>query len=243
MKREILDRLVADRAAKRPAALVTDLAGGAQALLRLEDTLGDLALDGAALKTARDALRADRSGLLDLPGRKLFLQVSNPPLRLFVIGAVHISQALVPMAALAGYDVTVIDPRRAFATDARFPDVKLIGEWPDDAMAVLRPDRRTAIVALTHDPKIDDPALQSALRSDAFYIGALGSRKTHAGRLQRLRDAGFDERLTARIHAPIGLKIGGRSPAEIAISILAEITTVLHAAPPAPKPSAAEAAA
>jgi xanthine dehydrogenase accessory factor len=229
MKREILDRLVADRAAKRPAALVTDLASGAQALVHLEDVSGDLALEGTALTVAREALRADRSGLLDLPGRKLFLQVSNPPLRLFVVGAVHISQALVPMASLAGYDVTVIDPRRAFATDARFPDVKLMGDWPDDAMAVLKPDRRTAVVALTHDPKIDDPALQAALRSDAFYIGALGSRKTHANRLARLREAGFDEPLTARIHGPIGLRIGARSPAEIAISILAEITSVLHA--------------
>lgn len=229
MKREILDRLVADRAAKRPAALVTDLGSGAQALVHLEDVAGDLALEGAALTAARDALQADRSGLLDLPGRKLFLQVSNPPLRLFVIGAVHISQALAPMASLAGYDVTVIDPRRAFATDARFPDVRLMGEWPDDAMAMLKPDHRTAVVALTHDPKIDDPALQAALRSDAFYIGALGSRKTHASRLGRLREAGFDDSVTARIHAPIGLKIGGRSPAEIAISILAEITAVLHA--------------
>jgi xanthine dehydrogenase accessory factor len=231
MKREILDRLLADRAAKRPAALLTNLDGGAQALIHLEDVLGDLALDGAALDAARAALRADRSGILDLPGRRFFLQVSNPPLRMLVVGAVHISQALVPMASLAGYDVTVIDPRRAFATDARFPDVKLIGEWPDDAMATLRPDHRTAVIALTHDPKIDDPALGVALKSDAFYIGALGSRKTHASRLARLREAGFDDRVLARIHGPIGLKIGAKSPGEIAISILAEVTTVLHAAP------------
>jgi xanthine dehydrogenase accessory factor len=135
------------------------------------------------------------------------------------------------MASLAGYDVTVIDPRRAFATDARFPDVKLIGEWPDDAMATLRPDHRTAVIALTHDPKIDDPALGVALRSDAFYIGALGSKKTHGNRLARLREAGFDDRVLSRIHGPIGLRIGAKSPAEIAISILAEVTTVLHAAP------------
>lgn len=243
MKRALLDRLVADRAAKRPVAIVTDLDGGAQVLVRREDLFGDLALDAAALEAARAALAADRSGLLDVAGRRLFLQVSNPPLRLFVIGAVHISQALVPMASLAGYDVTVIDPRRAFATDTRFPQVRLMDEWPDDAMAVLKPDRRTAVVALTHDPKIDDPALHAALRSEAFYIGALGSRKTHAGRLDRLRAAGFDDRVTARIHAPIGLKIGGRSPAEIAISILAEITTVLHTAPHAQKTSTTEVAA
>ena len=233
MKREILDRLLADRAAKRPAALLTNLDGGAQALIHLEDVQGDLALDAAALDAARAALRADRSGILDLPGRRLFLQVSNPPLRMLVVGAVHISQALVPMASLAGYDVTVIDPRRAFATDARFPDVKLIGEWPDDAMGTLRPDHRTAVIALTHDPKIDDPALGVALKSDAFYIGALGSKKTHANRLARLRDAGFDDRVLARIHGPIGMRIGAKSPAEIAISILAEVTAVLHASPDA----------
>jgi xanthine dehydrogenase accessory factor len=231
MKREILDRLIADRAAKRPAAVATDLDSGAQALLHLEDASGALELAPAALAAARAALRAVRSGLLDVPGRRIFIQVSNPPLRMLVIGAVHISQALVPMAALAGYDVTVIDPRRAFATDARFPDVKLLSEWPDDAMQALKPDSRTAVVALTHDPKIDDPALTVALKSDAFYIGALGSKKTHANRLARLREAGFDDRILARIHGPIGLKIGAKSPAEIAISILAEVTSVLHAAP------------
>jgi xanthine dehydrogenase accessory factor len=231
MKRDILDRLIADRAAKRPVAVVTDLDGGAQARVRLEDATGALALDGAALEAARGALKADRSGLLDLPGRRLFLQVSNPPLRMLVVGAVHISQALVPMASIAGYDVTVIDPRRAFATDARFPEVKLVGVWPDDAMATLKPDHRTAVIALTHDPKIDDPALQAALASDAFYIGALGSKKTHANRLQRLREAGLDDPTLGRIHGPIGLRIGAKSPAEIAVSILAEVTTVLHATP------------
>lgn len=230
MKGEILDGLLADRAAKRPTAVATDLDSGAQALLHLEDAQGELELDAAALGAARAALRADRSGILEIPGRRIFLQVSNPPLRMLIIGAVHISQALAPMAALAGYDVTVIDPRRAFATDARFPDVKLLDDWPDEAMARLRPDNRTAVVALTHDPKIDDPALSVALRSNAFYIGALGSRKTHAGRLARLREAGFDEPAVGRIHGPIGLSIGARSPAEIAISILAQVTAVLHAA-------------
>ena len=158
---------------------------------------------------------------------------------MLIVGAVHISQALAPMAALAGYDVTVIDPRRAFATDSRFPDVKLVSAWPDDAMRDLKPDNRTAIVALTHDPKIDDPALQVALASDAFYIGALGSRKTHANRLARLREAGLADPATARIHGPIGLKIGAKSPAEIAISILGEVTAVLHA----PSDAAAKAGA
>lgn len=233
MKRDLLDRLLADRAAKRPAAIATDLDSGIQALVRLDDVRGDLALDTAMLEAARTALRADRSGILDIAGRRIFLQVSNPPLRMLIVGAVHITQALAPMAALAGYDVTVIDPRRAFATDQRFPDVKLVGDWPDEAMEKLRPDSRTAVVALTHDPKIDDPALSVALRSDAFYIGALGSKRTHANRLARLREAGFDERATARIHGPIGLTIGAKSPAEIAISILAQATAVLHAGPEA----------
>lgn len=231
MKREVLERLLADRAAKRPVAIATDLESGAQAVVYLEDVAGELALDAAAVAAARAALKADRSGLLEIPERHIFLQVSNPPLRLLIVGAVHITQALAPMAALAGYDVVVIDPRRAFATDVRFPDVKLIGDWPDDAMEKLRPDSRTAVVALTHDPKIDDPALSAALHSDAFYIGALGSKKTHANRLARLREAGFDEPSLARIHGPIGLTIGAKSPAEIAISILAQMTAVLHAAP------------
>ena len=233
MKRDLLDRLLADRAAKRPAAVATDLDSGTQALVRLDDVRGDLALDTAMLEAARTALSAARSGILDIAGRRIFLQVSNPPLRMLIVGAVHITQALAPMAALAGYDVTVIDPRRAFATDQRFPDVKLVGDWPDEAMEKLRPDSRTAVVALTHDPKIDDPALSVALRSDAFYIGALGSKRTHANRLARLREAGFDERATARIHGPIGLTIGAKSPAEIAISILAQVTAVLHAGPEA----------
>jgi xanthine dehydrogenase accessory factor len=141
---------------------------------------------------------------------------------------VHIAQTLAPMAALAGYSVTIIDPRRAFATDARFPDVKLIGEWPDETMATMKLDRRTAVVTLTHDPKLDDPALETALKADVFYIGALGSRKTHAARLGRLKAAGFSDAECARIRGPVGLDIGALSPAEIAVSILAQITAVLR---------------
>jgi xanthine dehydrogenase accessory factor len=145
-----------------------------------------------------------------------------------VVGAVHIAQALAPMAVLAGYDVTVIDPRRAFATDARFPMVKLSTDWPDEALGALRPDRRMAVVTLTHDPKLDDPALEVALRSEAFYIGALGSARTHGKRLARFKELGFGDDQLARIHGPIGLRLGGRSPAEIAISIMAQVTQVLH---------------
>ncbi len=228
MNRAVVARLLADRAAKRPVALLTDLADGAQALVYSTDAFGDLQLDAASLGAAREGLAADRSGPLDLAGRRLFLQTHNPPLRLVIVGAVHIAQALAPMAALAGYAVTVVDPRRSFATDARFPAVALSGEWPDEAMATMNLDRRTAVVTLTHDPKLDDPALQTALRSDVFYIGALGSRKTHAARLKRLKEAGFGDAECGRIHGPVGLGIGALSPPEIAVSILAQITAVLR---------------
>jgi xanthine dehydrogenase accessory factor len=231
MKKVLLDRLIADRAAKMPAALVTELGAGAQALVHEADApVGDLPLDETALACIRQALRSDDSGVIELGGRRLFVHVHNPPPRLFLIGAVHISQVLAPMATLAGYGVTVIDPRRAFATDARFPGVELRGDWPDEAMAELVPDGRTAVVTLTHDPKLDDPALESALRSPAFYIGALGSKKTHAARLARLTEAGFGPAELARIHGPVGLPIHALSPAEIAVSILAQITAVRRAA-------------
>jgi xanthine dehydrogenase accessory factor len=230
MKRAILERLLKDRAAKHAVVLVTELQSGAQALVYPQEVFGDLTLDGDAVVRIRQTLEADESGTVELGGKRLFLQVQNPPLRLVIIGAVHIAQALAPMAALAGFSVTIIDPRRAFATDARFPDVKLIGEWPDEAMATMRLDRRTAIVTLTHDPKLDDPALQNALKADVFYIGALGSRKTHAARLGRLKATGFSDAECTRIHGPVGLDIGALSPAEIAVSILAQITAVLRGA-------------
>ena len=228
MKGAILERLLKDRAAKRAVVLVTELQSGAQALVYPKELFGDLALDGDTLLRIRQSLQADANGTVEMGGKRLFLQVQNPALRLIIIGAVHIAQTLAPMAALAGYSVTIIDPRRAFATDARFPDVTLIGEWPDEAMATLKLDRRTAVVTLTHDPKLDDPALQTALKADVFYIGALGSRKTHAARINRLRAAGFSDADGARIHGPVGLDIGALSPAEIAVSILAQITAVLR---------------
>jgi xanthine dehydrogenase accessory factor len=230
MKRAILERLLKDRAAKHAVVLVTELQFGTQALVYPQEVFGDLALDSDAVGRIRQVLEADESGTIELSGQRLFLQVQNPPLRLIIIGAVHIAQTLAPMAALAGYSVTIIDPRRAFATDARFPDVKLIGEWPDEAMATMKLDRRTAVVTLTHDPKLDDPALQTALKADVFYIGALGSRKTHAARLGRLKGAGFGDAECARIHGPVGLDIGALSPAEIAVSIMAQITAVLRGA-------------
>jgi xanthine dehydrogenase accessory factor len=237
----VLDALLRARSAKRPAALVTDLASGEQWLFEpdhalpqvsrsepgaSEDQLQGLAEE--ALPAIRTALRADRAGLLALDGRELFVNVWNPPLRMIAIGAVHIAQPLVHAARLAGFEVFVIDPRHAFAADTRFPDVSIATQWPDEALAALAPDARCAIVALTHDPKLDDPALALALRSDAFYIGALGSRKTHAKRVARLREQGFSDEAIARIRGPVGLAIGARTPAEIAISIIAEVIQQLR---------------
>jgi len=229
MKRAFLDRALAASREGRPAALATDLKTGKQAFAEGERVEGELAVDEATMKAIRLALSDDRNGTIEAPGGSVFVEVFNPPLRLVVVGAVHIAQPLARMAALAGYGVTVIDPRSAFATDERFPGVTLSTDWPDEALPRLNPDRRTAIVTLTHDPKIDDPALAAALKSSAFYIGALGSRKTHAARTHRLQKAGFADAEIARIHGPVGLAIGAVSPAEIAVSVLAEITQVLHA--------------
>jgi len=230
MQRDLLDRLLSLRAAKKPAALVTDLESGAQALVEAGSIAGGLMLTDPEIEAVLDAVRDDRSGLD--PESKRFVQVFNPPLRLVVVGAVHIAQQLVPLAAAAGYDVTVVDPRRAWASGERFPGVALVSDWPDEALQALAPDRRTAVITLTHDPKLDDPALAAALASPAFYIGALGSRRTQARRLERLRDLGFDAAVLARIHGPVGLDIGAKSPAEIAVSILAQIIQVRRAARP-----------
>jgi xanthine dehydrogenase accessory factor len=240
MRRALLDRLLEARTAKRPAALVTDLEDGRQALLADGSVEGDLPLSPDTLAAARAALADDRSGRL--PDSQIFVQVFNPPLRLIVVGAVHISQALIPMAQVLGYDVAVIDPRPAFATEERFPGTVLVDEWPDDAMVQLGPDRRTAVVTLTHDPKLDDPALTEALKSEAFYIAALGSTRTHGKRVERLREAGVGEDGIARIHAPAGLAIGAKSPAEIALSVCAQMTAALRGAPPLVKAEPRQAA-
>ena len=229
MKSEILDDVLAAREAKRPAALVTDLSDGAQALMVDEKIKGDLDLTEPMLDGVRKALARDQSSTIVADDRKIFIHVFTPPKRLVVVGAVHIAQALAPMAALAGYAVSIIDPRSAFAMDWRFPGVTLTHDWPDEALEALRPDRRTAVITLTHDPKLDDPALKLALRSDAFYIGALGSTRTNAKRLERLAADGFSAAELARIHGPVGLDIGAISPAEIAIAILAEMTNALNA--------------
>ena len=219
MKREILDRLLAARAGRRAVALVTDLVSAEQRIVPRENLKDDPL--GEKLE---EAFRFDQSGSHE--GQ--FVNIHNPPLRLVIIGAVHIAQTVIPIAQQAGYDVIVIDPRGAFATGARFPGVALHAEWPDEIIPQIGLDARTAMMALTHDPKIDDPALFAALKSELFYIGALGSKKTQAARASRLKDKGFNETEIARIHGPIGLPIGAKGAPEIAISIMAEMTRSLR---------------
>ncbi|QQS12922.1 MAG: XdhC family protein [Rhodospirillales bacterium] len=223
MKIETLKAVQAARTARRPIVLVKRIADGAEAIVTPEGAQGALAGDPAAMAAGRAALESGRSETVEAAGGKLFVHAFIPPQRLIVVGAVHIAQALVPMAAMTGFDVVVVDPRRAFAADHRFPNVTVLGDWPDEAMERLAPDSSTAVVTLTHDPKLDDPALEVALRSSAFYVGSLGSRRTHEKRKARLLEAGITEAQFARIRGPVGLNIGAKSPAEIAISIVAEI--------------------
>jgi xanthine dehydrogenase accessory factor len=233
MKLETLAQLNAERAARRPAILITDTASGEQRLVKA----AEIAADPLRAELAKQ-LRMGKSGMIEVGAKRLFLNVYAPTARLVIIGAVHISQALVPIAQSLGYDVTVVDPRTAFASPERFPNVPLIAEWPDEALPPLNIDRYTAFVALTHDPKIDDPALLHAFQRDCFYIGALGSRKTHGKRAERLKALGATDADMGRIHAPIGLAIGAVSPSEIAVSIMAEITAQLRL-PPQEKEQAA----
>ena len=223
MKLATLAELNAERAARRPVVIVTGVSNGEQRLVKA----ADFATDPLRADLAKQ-LRMGKSAMIEADGKKLFLNVYAPTARLVIIGAVHISQALAPLARSLDYDVTVVDPRTAFASPERFPDVPLIAEWPDVALPPLNVDHYTAFVALTHDPKIDDPALLHAFKRDCFYIGALGSRKTHAKRLERLKAQGVAEADLGRIHAPIGLPIGAVSPAEIAVAIMAEITAGLR---------------
>ncbi len=223
MKLDLLHALNAERAARRAVVLVTDVDSGSERLVKGADVANDALRD-----VLEKRLRMAKSGMEETPKGRVFLTVYVPSPKLVITGAVHISQTLAPIGAMLGYDVTIVDPRTAFASVERFPDVKVIAEWPDVALPPLNVDRYTAFVALTHDPKIDDPALLHALARDCFYIGALGSKKTHAKRVARLKDAGLTDRDIARIHAPIGLPIGAVSPAEIALAIMAEITQALR---------------
>ena len=219
MKLDILSALNAERAARRAVAVITNVESGAQRLVKAAD-VGKEPLHELIEKH----LRMAKSGMEETPHGRVFITVHVPSPQLVITGAVHISQTLAPIGKMLGYDVTIVDPRTAFASIERFPEVKLIAEWPDVALPPLNVDGYTAFVALTHDPKIDDPALKHALARDCFYIGALGSKKTHARRVMRLQAAGLSNAEIARIHAPIGLAIGAASPAEIAVAIMAEIT-------------------
>jgi xanthine dehydrogenase accessory factor len=223
MRLDILKSLNAERAARRAAIIVTDVASGAQRFVTGADVAGD------PLREVLEAhLRSGKSGMEETAQGRVFLTVHVPPPRLVITGAVHISQALAPVARLLGYDVIIVDPRTAFASPERFPDVKLMAQWPDEVLPALGVDRYTAFAALTHDPKIDDPALLHALGRGCFYVGALGSKKTHARRLERLKAQGATDAALSRIHAPIGLAIGAVSPPEIAVAIMGEITASLR---------------
>nr|WP_155197626.1 XdhC family protein [Roseibium hamelinense] len=220
----MLSQLNAERSARRAAILLTHLETGNQRIIRqgeVEDT------DPLASELESRFL-SGKSGQVETGSGTYFLTVDVPPTRIVVIGAVHITQALVPMAKQAGFDITVIDPRTAFATEDRFPDGSLLAKWPEDALLDVPLDAFTALVAVTHDPKIDDLPLQRALEADCFYVGALGSRKTHGKRCERLMEAGASEGNLARIDAPIGLDIGAASPPEIAVAILGAIIKALR---------------
>jgi xanthine dehydrogenase accessory factor len=223
VKLELLQAINAEREARRAIVVVTDVDSGTQRLVKAADVAKD------PLAEAIDKrLRMAKSGMEETAQGRVFLTVHVPSPQLVITGAVHISQTLAPLGRMLDYDVTVVDPRTAFASAERFPGIKVIAEWPDVALPPLNVDHYTAFVALTHDPKIDDPALLHALSRDCFYIGALGSRKTHAKRLARLKEAGVSDAALGRIHAPIGLPIGAVSPAEIAVAIMGEITQRLR---------------
>ena len=228
MKLKDLKALNEARKTGRPVVLFTDLETGAETLTIDGTGAGDVELTPALLQLAQQARNEDRSKQVETDGRRVFIQIFNPPRRLVIVGAVHIAQPLIPMARLAGYHVTLVDPRAAWATPERFPDIEIDRRWPDEALEDLKPDNRTAIVTLTHDPKLDDPALTVSLRSDAFYIGALGGKRTAGKRIERLTEAGFGPQDFARIRGPVGLDIGAVSPAEIAVSIVGQITETLH---------------
>ena len=230
--RGVLEGLLAARRGRRQVVLATPLAGGAHRLLPVGavDPGPDAGPDAALAAAAADVVRRDQAEVVDATGGAVLLEPHLPPLRLVIVGAVHVAQPLAEMAGLAGFAVTIVDPRRAFATAARFPGQALVVGWPDTAVTELAPDARTAVVTLTHDPKLDDPALIAALASPAFYVGCLGSTRTHATRRTRLGERGVASAALDRLHGPIGLRIGARTPAEIAVSILAEIVAALRGA-------------
>ena len=226
MKKEILDIILTSRSKKQTLAVITRVADGMQWAVLENDSENHEVFTPLDIDTIKASMRDNKSSLIS--DEKFFVHIYTPPLRLIIIGAVHIAQFLAPMAKVAGFDVTVVDPRSSFATPSRFPEINLSDEWPDDGILKLKPDTRTAVVTLTHDPKLDDPALVETLKTPAFYIASLGGTRTHGKRLERLKSEGFDEKELLRINGPAGLDIGSVAPSEIAISILAELTAALH---------------
>ncbi len=229
MKRELLGALVAAQHRKQPAVLVRGLTNGKHCVLTREESLGDLDdIDPVVVDAARAALDSDGARTIEAAGERYLVQTLASKPRMLIVGAVHIAQSLIPMAMQAGYEIILIDPRTAFANPERFPNIRIDNRWPHEVMSEFELDARTAIVALSHDPKIDEPALQAAMDSNVFYIGALGSRGNHAKRLKRLAALGYSKAQLSRVHGPIGLSLGGRSPAEIAVAILAQVIQSRH---------------
>jgi xanthine dehydrogenase accessory factor len=229
MRKAVLEKLLEARKTRVPVALISNLKTGTQRIV----TRKDAARDDLA-EVLEQGFRFDLSQVVVREDEEFFVNIHNPPLKLVIIGAVHIAQALIPIARALGYDVLVIDPRGAFASPERFPDVRIEAQWPDEVLPAIDLDARTAMVLLTHDPKIDDPALDAALRSECFYIGALGSKRTHVKRLERFAVKGVTGESMRRVHAPVGLDIGARGAAEIAVAIAAQMTMVLRLGAKAP---------
>ncbi len=224
MRRELLGALVAAQHNKQPAVLVRGLTNGKHCVLTRQESLGDMDdIDPVVVAAARKALDSDGARTIEAEGERYLLQTLASKPRMFIVGAVHIAQSLIPMAEQIGYEIILIDPRTAFANPERFPNIRIDNRWPHEAMLDFELDARTAIVAMSHDPKIDEPALQAGMDSNVFYIGALGSKGNHAKRLERLAALGYSKEQLSRVHGPIGLPLGGRSPAEIAVAILAQV--------------------
>ncbi len=226
MKRLILEKLNLKRASGTPVALVTELSKGRQTLVDESDNAYGANLPSNITIIVKNCLLADSNSIIEHDENAYFVRSYNPPIELYIVGAVHITQSLAYIARMAGYNVNIVDPRQGFANPDRFPDLKISNDWPDDYFKEIHLTNRAAIITLSHDPKIDDPALEYALESPVFYIGSLGSKRTHSKRLSRLKSLGFLDTQLSRIHSPIGLDIAAKSPAEIAISIMAEITNV-----------------
>ncbi len=239
MKRELLGALVAARHRKQLAVLVRGLTTGKHCVITRQESLGDIDdIDPVVIDAAREALDSQGARTIEAAGERYLVQTFAAAARMLIVGAVHIAQSLIPMAMQVGYEIVLIDPRAAFANPKRFPNTRIDNRWPHEAMSDLELDANTAIVALSHDPKIDEPTLQAAMDSNVFYIGALGSKGNHAKRLERLAVAGYSKEQLSRVHGPIGLPLGGRSPAEIAVAILAQVIQSRNQPQPASNPPA-----